>query len=171
MMTLPDAARDGPAGKEVGPMTDVLPRLSASTTAVALQETLVELIDLSLQAKQAHWNVVGPNFRPLHEFLDELTDAYRGWYDDVAERLTAIGVSPDGRTVTVAARSTIPALPEGQLADGLLVGFVEDRVSTVARRIRGRMEAMDDDLVSQDLLIGIVHGLEKQGWMLRALRS
>jgi DNA-binding ferritin-like protein len=30
---------------------------------------------------------------------------------------------------------------------------------------------MDDDLVSQDLLIGIVHGLEKQAWMLRALRS
>lgn len=47
-------------------------------TSVALQDTLVALIDLSLQAKQAHWNVVGPNFRPLHELLDEFTDAYRG---------------------------------------------------------------------------------------------
>lgn len=153
-------------------MTDVLPRISATATAVALQDTLIELVDLSLQAKQAHWNVVGPNFRPLHEFLDELTDAYRGWYDDVAERLTAIGVSPDGRTATIAARSTIPTLPEGQLADGLVVGLFEDRASTVADRIRRRMEGMgDDDLVSQDLLIGIVHGLDKQAWMFRAQRA
>ena len=153
-------------------MTDVLARRSAATTAGALQDTLIELIDLSLAAKQAHWNVIGPNFKPLHEFLDELTEAYRGWYDDVAERLAAIGVSPDGRIATVAARSTIPPLPEGQLADTLLVGLVHDRVSTVARRIRGRMEEIgDEDLVSQDLLIGIVHGLEKQGWMLQALRS
>ena len=55
------------------PTIDPTATRPAPSTADALQATLVELIDLSLQAKQAHWNVVGPAFKPVHEFLDELT--------------------------------------------------------------------------------------------------
>lgn len=43
-----------------------------------LQSQLVELIDLGLQAKQAHWNVVGPPFRSVHHELDEMVQAYWG---------------------------------------------------------------------------------------------
>jgi starvation-inducible DNA-binding protein len=32
-----------------------------------LQEMLVELADLAAQTKQAHWNVTGLHFKPLHE--------------------------------------------------------------------------------------------------------
>ena len=42
-----------------------------------LQATLLELIDLSLLGKQLHWSVVGPLFRPLHLYLDELIDSWR----------------------------------------------------------------------------------------------
>jgi len=37
-----------------------------------VSDTLVELTDLSLQAKQLHWNVIGRHFRSLHEQLDAL---------------------------------------------------------------------------------------------------
>ena len=153
-------------------MTDVAVRLPASTTAGALQDSLIELIDLSLQAKQAHWNVTGPGFKPLHEFLDEMTLEYRAWYDEVAERLVAIGVQPDGRTTTIAARTPVVQLPEGALRDAELVGLFLERVETVAGRIRDRLGPVGEiDLVTQDLLIGIVHGLDKQAWMLRAHRA
>ncbi|MDO9396591.1 MAG: DNA starvation/stationary phase protection protein, partial [Herbiconiux sp.] len=32
----------------------------------SMQRVLVDLIELHLQGKQAHWNVVGKNFRDLH---------------------------------------------------------------------------------------------------------
>ena len=32
----------------------------------SLQQVHVDLIELHLQGKRAHWNVVGPNFRDLH---------------------------------------------------------------------------------------------------------
>ena len=31
-----------------------------------LQPLLVDLLELSLTGKQLHWNVLGPNFKPLH---------------------------------------------------------------------------------------------------------
>ena len=54
-------------------LLDTKPSAEVRVTAESLQATLVELIDLSLQAKQAHWNVVGPAFRGVHLFLDEST--------------------------------------------------------------------------------------------------
>ena len=48
----------------------------ASTTrrsAIAiLNELLADAIDLHLQAKQAHWNIKGPNFVGLHELFDRV---------------------------------------------------------------------------------------------------
>jgi len=140
--------------------------------AQPLQATLVELIDLSLQAKQAHWNVVGPSFKPVHEFLDELTAEYRDWYDLVAERLTAIGVSPDGRSATVAGSTPLPALPAGSIGDQALLAAFDERVTLVAANVRRRADELGElDLATQDLFIEILRGLEKQRWMLRAHRA
>jgi len=59
--------------------------------ASALQRTLVDLIDLALIGKQAHWNVEGRQFRSLHLELDDLVDSWRTFADRVAERAVAIG--------------------------------------------------------------------------------
>jgi starvation-inducible DNA-binding protein len=140
--------------------------------AAELQATLVELIDLSLQAKQAHWSVVGPSFKPVHEFLDELTAAYRDWYDLVAERLTAIGRSPDGRSATVAGSTPLPAMPAGPIADQVALAAFDERVTLVAANVRRRAEGLaDHDVATQDLMIEVLRGLEKQRWMLRAHRA
>ncbi|MDU6480005.1 MAG: DNA starvation/stationary phase protection protein, partial [Corynebacterium kroppenstedtii] len=49
------------------------PAFSAPSDVVSdLQKVLVDFIDLSLVAKEAHWNILGPNFRDLHLNLDEL---------------------------------------------------------------------------------------------------
>lgn len=153
-------------------MTQTMTRPTTDATtdhAVLLQATLVELIELSLQAKQAHWNLVGPTFKPLHEFLDDMTAEYRGWYDIVAERLAAIDVAPDGRTTTLAEAAPFDQLPAGFISIDKVISLFDERVSAVARRIRERIDRLDEvDLISQDILIEIGHGIEKQRWMLRA---
>ena len=53
--------------------------------AANLQRVLVDLVELHLQGKQAHWNVIGSNFRDLHLQLDELVDAAREASDTIAE--------------------------------------------------------------------------------------
>jgi starvation-inducible DNA-binding protein len=137
-------------------------------TAAELQPTLLELVALSLMAKQAHWNVSGPLFRPLHQHFDEIAEAARGWADDVAERLAAIGVAPDGRAPTVVAGSGLGPVPEGKLDGPTAVWLITDRMAEIAHRVRNRVRRLDDsDLLSQDVLIEVGRGLEKQLWMLR----
>ncbi|WP_276206892.1 Dps family protein, partial [Streptomyces niveiscabiei] len=69
------------------PLSDADLRIVGS----ALQGALVDLIDLSLVAKQVHWNVVGPRFRSVHLQLDEVVDVARLHSDTVAERASALG--------------------------------------------------------------------------------
>src|SRR6266508_2431516 len=90
-------------------------------TGESLQAALVDLIDLSLTAKQAHWNLLGRNFRSIHQQLDEVVDTARNWTDIFAERAVAIGVTPDGRASTVAGSSGAPSIEAGWLRDTAVV--------------------------------------------------
>ncbi len=135
----------------------------------ALRGALVDLVDLALVAKQVHWNVVGPRFRSVHLQLDEVVDTARQHSDTVAERCSAIGVTPDGRAGTVAAQSAIGMVPEGWIKDVAAVQTLVDALGAVIERMRERIEVTDEpDPVSQDILIGLTADLEKHAWMFQA---
>ena len=139
------------------------------TKSVAiLQEVLVDLIDLGLLSKQAHWNVYGPSFRPVHLELDDVVEQLLEWQDEVAERISALGGHPDGRASTVASSSRVASLDAGPLKDSDVVKAMKDRLTAVSEAISAKFEDLDDDLPSQDVLIGIVAGLDKAAWFFRA---
>ncbi|UUU28239.1 Dps family protein [Streptomyces sp. DSM 40750] len=139
------------------------------TVSEALQGALVDLVDLSLLAKQIHWNVVGPRFRSVHLQLDEVVDTARLHSDTVAERASTLGVSPDGRAGTVAASSGIGRVPDGWVKDTDAVGTLVDALRAVITRMRARVESTAEaDPVSQDIFIGITADLEKHHWMFQA---
>ena len=144
----------------------VLAKDMTQQTATELQTVLVDLIDLSLQGKQAHWNVVGPQFRTLHLELDEVVEDVRKWADDVAERLRALGVAADGRANVIAKRTGLESLPEGTIADNEVLLRVTDQLATAAARGRTSIGRLDStDKISEDILIEIVEGLVKHLWM------
>jgi cyanate lyase len=86
--------------------------IDREAVGIELQRVLATLNELSLIGEHAHWNVVGPSFRCLHLELDELMDTWRGAADAVAERIAALGGSPDRRAETVAAPSELPTVIE-----------------------------------------------------------
>jgi starvation-inducible DNA-binding protein len=133
-----------------------------------LQPLLADLIMLALQAKQAHWNVTGPLFQPVHEHLDKIVEDARTWSDEVAERVVTVGVPAAGQVTDVTRGSTLAPLPDGILSDADVVGLIADRVAGVASRGRSAVNRLGEiDIISQDIVIEIVKGLEKHLWMLR----
>jgi starvation-inducible DNA-binding protein len=136
--------------------------------AKALQGALVDLIDVALTAKQAHWNITGRHFRPLHEQLDEVVDIVREHSDSVAERAVAMGISPDGRPSTVAESTGPPRLESGFLDQDKVITTFTDILGQSVQRFRERIaETENADLVTQSLLIEITADLEKHHWMFR----
>ncbi|GHE62698.1 Dps family protein [Streptomyces capitiformicae] len=139
------------------------------TVSEALQGALVDLVDLSLAAKQIHWNVVGPRFRSVHLQLDEVVDTARLHSDTVAERAATLGVSPDGRAATVAGSIGVGKVPDGWVKDTDAVGTLVDALGAVITRMRARVESTAEaDPVSQDIFIAITADLEKHHWMFQA---
>ncbi|MFI5761965.1 Dps family protein [Streptomyces sp. NPDC051563] len=148
---------------------NTLPEADTKIVGEALQGALVDLVDLSLVAKQVHWNVVGPRFRSVHLQLDEVVTAARTHSDVVAERASALGITPDGRAATVASAGAITGVPEGWVRDVDAVRILVDALGTVITRMRERITATDKpDPVTQDILIALTGELEKHHWMFTA---
>ncbi|EMF52154.1 MULTISPECIES: DNA starvation/stationary phase protection protein [Streptomyces] len=146
-----------------------LPESARRIAGDALQESLVDLLGLSLIGKQAHWNVVGPRFRSIHLQLDEVVSTARTFADQVAERAAAIGVAPDGRPETVATRFALQGPKDGWLRDTEVVRLLVEALEAAIGRLRGRIEVTEEaDKVTQDLLISVTYELEKQRWMFEA---
>jgi starvation-inducible DNA-binding protein len=134
-----------------------------------LQKQLSTYNDLHLTLKHVHWNVVGPNFIGVHEMIDPQVELVRGYADDVAERIAALGKSPQGTPGAILKdrtwddysvdRDTVQA----HLAalDLVYTGVIEDT--------RKCIDTLEDlDLVSQDMLIDHAGELEKFQWFVRA---
>ncbi|MET8832136.1 DNA starvation/stationary phase protection protein [Streptomyces sp. NPDC004610] len=146
-----------------------LPEADLKVVAEALQSALVDLVDLSLVAKQVHWNIIGPRFRSVHLQLDDVVASARAHSDTVAERASALGVSPDGRAGTVAADSGIGAVPNGWIKDSDALRVLTDALGAAITRMRERVNSTEKpDPVSQDMFIGITADLEKHHWMFQA---
>ncbi|MBE8522035.1 DNA starvation/stationary phase protection protein [Amycolatopsis sp. H6(2020)] len=154
------------------PIKSPLSEADKEITGNALQATLVDLVDLSLIAKQAHWNVVGANFRSAHLQLDELVNTARQYVDEVAERANAIGVSPNGKAKTVVESSGVPEYPDNWQSVESTVAAIVDILSALIERLRQRIDETDkSDLVTQDLLIEITRALEEAHWMWQAQQA
>lgn len=142
---------------------------SREKTIAALQTCLTDLIDLALQGKQAHWNVVGSNFRSVHIQLDEIIDHTRAASDAVAERIVTLAEPADGRAAIVAEQSRLEPFPEGLQSVGDTVTLVADRLQTTIAGLRDAIGVVGEfDPISEDLLIGQSSGLEKYLWMVQA---
>ena len=147
--------------------------LSAKTrgrVVEVLNARLADAIDLQLQAKQAHWNVKGPNFIALHELFDKIAGDVGGHIDEMAERITALGGTAEGTVQAVAGRSKLEAYPLG-LSEGR--AHLEALATALARFGKGVRKAIDEagkagDADTSDLFTGVSRDIDNNLWLVEA---
>jgi len=135
-----------------------------------LNEHLADAIDLHLQAKQAHWNIKGPNFVGLHELFDRLAAQAGEYSDEIAERAVALGGVALG---TLQAVSLQTQLREYPLEAGDWRSHVQGMRDALATFGRGVRKAIDDvtaldDADTADLFTEVSRGVDKSLWMVEA---
>ena len=149
-----------------------LPENTRMQTIYLLNRMLGMSVDLRAQAKQAHWNVRGPNFFALHKLFDDAAEAIDGLADEIAERIGALG-GVAGGTVQIAAKlASFMPYPAEITEEERHIDALAASLAIFARTTREAIETCDDigDVVTTDLLTGICREAEKQLWLVESHR-
>ena len=150
------------------PQTSVDPDIS-SGAAQFLGPVVTDLTALYVDGKQAHWHVRGANFQAVHELLDSIVDHARDYADTAAERVVALGLPIDARLATVAAKTTVPPLSAGFQPSDVTIVEVIAQIDATLKSVRTAIDELGElDAASQDVVIEIARGLEKDRWFLFA---
>lgn len=135
-----------------------------------LQARLADSIDLITQAKQAHWNVKGPNFIALHDLFEKIAEESREYADLMAERITALGGIAEGTAAVAAERSTLLRYPL-DIADGAAhVEALSTALATFGNAARAAIDETAEmgDQVTADLFTEVARGIDKDLWLVEA---
>ena len=147
-----------------------LPEATRGKMVELLNARLADSIDLQTQAKQAHWNVKGPNFIALHELFDKINEEVEDYVDDIAERAVQLGGIAEGTARMVAKRSSLAEYPVMSV-DGR--GHVEALSSALVAFGAAARKGIDQanelgDLDTADLFTEISRGIDKWLWFVEA---
>ncbi|WP_017314593.1 Dps family protein [Mastigocladopsis repens] len=136
-----------------------------------LNQDLADAYVLLVKTKKFHWDVVGPQFRSLHQIWEEQYQALTETIDSVAERVRALGGYPVG---TLEGFLKIASLKEegGNVptATGMVARLVDDH-EQVIRNLREHIDQCSENFHDEgtaDFLTGLMEGHEQMAWMLRS---
>jgi starvation-inducible DNA-binding protein len=149
---------------------NTLPQAIRIQSVGLLNRNLALAIDLERQAKQAHWNVKGPNFIALHELFDKVAETAEEFTDLLAERATALGGTAEGRVHAIAESSSLPRYPSQIVSEREHVDALSTALATFGKSAR---EAIDEaerlgDADTADVFTEISRETDKQLWLVEA---
>ena len=135
-----------------------------------LNQRLADATDLKSQAKQAHWNVKGPNFIALHELFDQVSTEMDTHVDDIAERITTLGGTAMGTVRLAAQNSSLSEYPH-EISDGTAhVDALSSALADFGKKVRADIDTTDEmgDKDTADILTGVSKGVDKLLWFVEA---
>ena len=138
-------------------------------TVVSLEKVLANTYALYLKTQNYHWNVVGANFKSLHELFNEQYDDLAAAIDEIAERIRALGVKVDGTFENFSKLSKIKSGDKNAKNEVMIRDLISGN-ETVADFLKEGIKAAqaEQDEGTADLLIGRLKIHEKAIWMLQS---
>lgn len=131
---------------------------------------LADQIVLGMKIHNLHWFLIGDDFFPMHEKLDEYYEDAQERIDEVAERLLMIGAKPLPNLQEVLQQSNIKEWDNRYKKSqegiaSLLKDF--EYLRNFAHRII-KIAGEQEDFGTEDLFTEILADLEKDIWMFKA---
>lgn len=126
---------------------------------------------LFVKLHQYHWFVQGPHFFTLHKQFEQLYNETLSYFDLLAERLIEKREKPLSTLSEFLEYSVIDEQPYKQKipAEEMVNHLVQD-FNTIKQLVMEGIELADDedDVVTEDMLIGYLEQINKTLWMLRS---
>lgn len=138
-------------------------------TVETLEKVLAHTYALMLKTQNYHWNVVGENFKPLHELFgvqyEELFEAI----DEIAERIRALGSKVEGTFANFQKLSKFKNGDKNLDSEMMLKDLIADHEALNHALKTGIKTAQGEgDEGTADLFIRRTQVHEKAVWMLES---
>lgn len=136
-----------------------------------LNQDLADLYLLLIKTKKYHWDVVGPQFRTLHQLWEEQYTALTENIDAIAERIRALGGYPAGTAESFLELSSIREHPKDLPSTTEMVDRLVNDHEQIIRNLRTHVDQCSSDFHDEgtaDFLTGMMEQHEKMAWMLRS---
>ncbi len=149
-----------------------LSKKTREAVVALLNARLLDAIDLQLQAKQAHWNVKGPQFIALHELFDKVAGVAEEATDLIAERSVQLGGVAVGAATAVAGGSKLAPYPLSAVDGAEHVEALSTALARFGALVRKAIEEADSlgDTDTSDLLTEVSREADKYLWFVEAHR-
>ena len=119
-----------------------------------------------------HWNVVGGQFKPVHEYLEVLYDSFSDSLDEVAEVLRMKDEYPVASLKGFLELSQIKEIEESKdIHYEKVLKIVLDDLSVIKNqaKIVRNLAVEDDIIVLIDSMEGIISNIDKELWFIRSM--
>lgn len=126
---------------------------------------------LLIKTKKYHWDVVGPQFRTLHQLWEEHYQALTENIDSMAERVRSLGGYPLGTAESFLKAATLKE-HSGDLPTATeMVERLSADHEQVIRNLREHIDQCSEEFHDEgtaDFLTGLMEQHEEMNWMLRS---
>lgn len=134
----------------------------------------VDLADnylLLIKTRKYHWDVVGPQFRSLHELWQEQYEAIAENIDAIAERARMLGGYPAGTAKQFLELTSLQEHPDDIPTAADMVARLAADHEQIIRNLREQVDQCSEEFHDEgtaDFLTGLMEQHEEMAWMLRS---
>lgn len=140
-------------------------------TVETLEVVLASSYALMLKTQNYHWNVVGENFKPLHELFQIQYEELFEVVDLIAERIRALGSKVSGSFDAFSESSLIKKADNNLDSKAMISDLISSHEALVKVLKEGiKTSQAEEDEATADIFIGRIQAHEKSIWMLRSSR-
>jgi starvation-inducible DNA-binding protein len=148
-----------------------IPDRDLEEIATVLNILLADEYVLYTKTRDAHWNVIGPNFYELHKFFESQYESIDFIIDDIAERVRSLGHFALGSLKDFL---SVTHMDEENHDFGNPIQMIQTLMNdheTIIRMIRNDITPISEkykDLGTAGFVTGLLEQHEKMAWMLRS---
>lgn len=138
-----------------------------------MNQYVANLAVLNVKFHNLHWNVVGPQFIPLHQFSESAYEGFFESYDAVAELIKMRGSFPVGSLKDILALSTVKELENKSFSTSEMLAIMKEDFTTLialATQIRKEADEASDFTVVATMEDEIAK-YEKHIWFIASMQG
>ena len=141
--------------------------------STSLNTYLADLGVLYIKLHNLHWNVVGRDFKQVHEYLETLYDGVSDVLDEVAELLKMQGAQPLASLKDYLAAASLQELPSAELHSREVLSIVHGDLAALrdqAQQIR-TAAAAEDNYAVVSMMESHLAQYNKTLWFVEAMQK